>query len=156
MQHIESRRMFLILNTHMDDQGSISRLEAAKIIENIAISKAKIGQGSLPVVLTGDFNSSPDQEAYQYLTSQASFVDTSNLLASSRHYGDSMTFTGFMPDIDTPRKIDFIFTKIDSASTMHFNVENHAVLPNRFDDGGLYSDLRAVVADLVLKDRPDH
>ena len=152
-QHVETRQRFLVLNTHLDDQGSRARLEAAKLIADLLkLFSKETGQAKVPAILAGDFNSEPSGEAYQYLTTQASFKDTVDSSAA-RQYGNKITYTGFSPGKDIQSRIDFIFVNVKDPDKVQIDVVNHAVLANQFDDGVFNSDHRAVVADLsfVLK-----
>lgn len=45
-----------VYNTHLDDGGVRSRVEACKLILRT------MGESSLPAVLMGDFNLTPDEE----------------------------------------------------------------------------------------------
>jgi endonuclease/exonuclease/phosphatase family metal-dependent hydrolase len=100
-------------------------------------------------ILTGDFNSSPSQEAYQIVTGpDSNMVDVCDLIPVEKRYGNELTFTGFSDDAERSR-IDFIFArKHDLGERMIF--DNYAVLSNRFDDGVYSSDHRACVADFKL------
>jgi endonuclease/exonuclease/phosphatase family metal-dependent hydrolase len=147
-QHKASKQEVIVMNTHLDDQGSRSRYEGARIIENVAKEES---EGGLPVVLTGDFNSEPSQEAYDYITKQTAFVDVHEKVEPQNRYGSENTFTGFSEDTSDDSRIDFIFIrKNDGTDSQPWGVQNFAVLANRFDNGIYNSDHRAVVADLLL------
>lgn len=112
------------MNTHLDDQGSKSRLEAAKIIlEQIHLFTDQAPhQKSPPIFLTGDFNSEPGQEAYNEMTSStSSMADLQMMVPEHERYGDSNTFTGF--DSKHPKRIDFIFVNRDDLSSANSNSE---------------------------------
>lgn len=110
--------------------------------------------------LTGDFNSEPDQEAYNAMTSSTSpMVDVQTMVPENQRYGNFNTSTGF--DSRNLKRIDFIFVKKDNASSSNSNskgdgpergwlVERYAVLPNRFEDGVYNSDHQAVVGDVSM------
>ena len=152
--HIGSQKQVLALNTHLDNQGTVSRLESAKLIARRAQALSDVGgEEALPVFLAGDFNSEPGQEAYEYITKSAPFSDTFDLVPMVEHYGNSATFTGFGFGSEPPKRIDFIFTRYEDSnpSNSPWEVRNYAVLPNRFDDGVFSSDHRVVVADMILK-----
>lgn len=152
--HIESQTQILALNTHLDDQGIISRLESAKLIAERAQVLSDIGgDRSVPVFLAGDFNSEPSQEAYEYITQNGTFSDTFDLVPVVEHYGDNTTFTGFGFEDEAPKRIDFVFTQYKGNNPLStpWEVLDYAVLPNRFDDGVFSSDHRAVVANMILK-----
>lgn len=164
-QHRSTRRMLTVMNTHLDHQGSRSRLEAAKIIlREIRQFTAQYSRGkSPPILVAGDFNSEPDQEAYREMTSRHSpMVDVHVMVPESQRYGHSNTFTGFDPQTERPTRIDFIFVNKDTADSeggselkddaagKAWLIEGYAVLPNRFEDGMYNSDHRVVVGDLAI------
>ena len=150
------------MNTHLDDQGSKSRLEAAKIIlEQIRLFTNQVPyQKSPPIFLTGDFNSEPEQEAYNEMTSPTSpMADLQMMVPENERYGDSNTFTGF--DSKNRKRIDFIFVNKEDTSLASSNskidtperwwlVEGYAVLSNRFEDRVYNSDHQVVVGDLTI------
>lgn len=160
--HRETRKRLLALNTHLDDQGHISRLESAKLIQKEISIHADQGanQRSLPVFLAGDFNSQPEQEAYMEMTKTGSaMADLQGLVPEGRHYGEADTYTGFDPANTLSTRIDFIFlnyadpdqTPLQNHSmTKWWTAKGYAVLPNRFEDGVFNSDHRAVVGDVLL------
>ena len=164
-QHRSTHRMLILMNTHLDHQGSKSRLEAAKIIlREIRQFAAQKSHGkSPPILLAGDFNSEPNQEAYMEMTSRGSpMVDLHAMVPQNQHYGHLNTFTGFDPQKDRPTRIDFIFVNKDNpdcegGSDSEDNVAaetwllgGYAVLPNQFEDGIYNSDHRVVVGDLAI------
>ncbi|KAN0095520.1 endonuclease/exonuclease/phosphatase family protein-like protein [Hyaloscypha variabilis] len=145
--HVKTGENLLVLSTHLDDQGRQSRRESAKIIlESIrSITSRRLFSA---VLLGGDFNSPPDDEAYQVMTSpDSSMEDIGAQVARTKHYGNDMTFTSFGHVDNKATRIDFIFCRKDDQVTYQM----YAVLSNRFDDGIYHSDHRACVADLLLE-----
>lgn len=164
-QHHSTRKTLVAMNTHLDDQGKRSRLEATRIIrEQIRITAEQSPQQrSVPVFLAGDFNSEPNQEAYKEISSEASPMGDLRLMVPGiKRYGDLNTFTGFDIASTRPKRIDFIFiNKNDPSSNDRSKLEGdivekwwlvdgYAVLPNRFENGVFISDHRIVVGDLSL------
>lgn len=163
-RHRESRKKLIAMNTHLDDQGSQSRLEAAKIIlTQVSQYTTEVeGVPPWPVFLAGDFNSEPDQEAYKAMISdQSPMCDLQSLISENQRYGDSNTFTGFGHESSPPKRIDFLFlsrqhhhqSPTNNSSNDKDNEwisQEYGVLPNRFEDGVYCSDHRAVVGDLLL------
>jgi endonuclease/exonuclease/phosphatase family metal-dependent hydrolase len=107
-RHIKTERKLLAMNTHMDDQGKLARLEGAKLIvkqitrfsEMVADGDNSNQIGPLPVFLAGDFNSEPNEEAYGVLNAADSPVhdlrDTVCYTVPAPYiYGHENTFTGF-------------------------------------------------------------
>jgi endonuclease/exonuclease/phosphatase family metal-dependent hydrolase len=142
-KHIESGQDIVALNTHLDDQGSKSRLESAKIIAGQVEKVAP-----LPVFLAGDFNSEPGQEAYSTLCAENSPVyDLHDQKSSSARYGHKYTFTGFGHEFEPKKRIDFLFLSKGDV----WETRGYSVLESRFEDGVFNSDHRAVVGDVLLK-----
>ncbi|KAJ5604058.1 hypothetical protein N7537_007014 [Penicillium hordei] len=148
--HRASQNTVLAMNTHLDDQGSQSRFEAARIIigkisEYSQNQFAKLISGTF---LAGDFNSEENQEAYQELTK--SLRDVYKEVDSSERYGNNFTWTGFGYEDEPASRIDYVLVRPAGTHGQRLAVVGHAVLGNWFDDGVLCSDHRAVVVDLTL------
>jgi endonuclease/exonuclease/phosphatase family metal-dependent hydrolase len=148
-KHRRSKKRVVAMNTHLDDQGAVSRREAARmIVDQIErYSSSDVMQGPFPVFLAGDLNSEPTQEAYEILNGQDSPVEDAMGMAGERVYGHVNTFTGFGQD-GPPKRIDFLF--VGPKGEERWGVEGFAVLESRFEDGVFDSDHRAVVGDFVL------
>jgi endonuclease/exonuclease/phosphatase family metal-dependent hydrolase len=155
--HNQSKKRVVALNTHLDDQGSKSRYEAARIILDVV----RYQQTSVSAVfLAGDLNSEPQQEAYQLLNDPSSpLADLKTMTPAQNQSGHQMTFTGFGYEKKPLKRIDFIHINQSSrpesddqltASEELWTIKWYAVLENRFDDGIYISDHRAVVGDLLL------
>ncbi|KAF9892443.1 hypothetical protein FE257_001551 [Aspergillus nanangensis] len=149
--HRSSGQTVLAMCTHLDDQGSRSRLEAARIIlrkiEEYRSGKT-YGSDLSGVFLAGDFNSQADQEAYIELTASGSpLVDSGKQGDAAAHYGNEVTWTGFGYEGQDPSRIDYILLGSGTHLKTPWTVEGYAVLANRFDDGVYNSDHRAVVVD---------
>ncbi|KAI8871769.1 endonuclease/exonuclease/phosphatase family protein [Ramicandelaber brevisporus] len=140
-------RLFLILNTHLDNQGTVSRFESAKLI--LKTIKSYISSNPIhAVIFGGDLNSQQNQEAYQTLTSSDSPLTDCAQLAANR-YGDIHTFTGFENNPDDLVVLDY--TMVGPKNVLDsVTVPNYGVLPNRFEDGIYLSDHRAVVVDMLI------
>ncbi|KAJ9191552.1 hypothetical protein DTO021D3_6482 [Paecilomyces variotii] len=159
-KHHASQKTILALNTHLDDQGSKSRAESARIILN-KIHEYRTGpyvDVLSGVFLSGDFNSKETQEAYTALTADTSpLVDSQRLIDPAKRYGNENTFTGFGYEGVPPTRIDYILLgptnkaeNTGQAISLPWTATAYAVLPNKFDDGVYNSDHRAVVVDAVL------
>lgn len=152
------------MNTHLDHQGSQSRYQSAKIIVREIQQVCHQGEGRepLPVLLSGDFNSEPGQEAHQFLNGEGSGIgDLREAMKKEMRYGNENTYTGFESRVEQEKMFDFLFlgprdgiigegdTDIEKRTRKIWRVQSYGVLENRFD--GVYcSDHRAVVADVVL------
>lgn len=144
--HVESGQKVSVLCTHLDNEGSQSRRMSARLLLR-TIDALTTVDGPSAVLLAGDFNSSPDDDAYQILASRDSAMEDVGLqIPASNRYGDAMTFTSFGHVDNRPVRIDFIFARKGDRVTYR----TYAVLANRFEDGVYLSDHRACVADLLL------
>ncbi|KIW63087.1 hypothetical protein PV04_09964 [Phialophora macrospora] len=167
-----SSKLVLAMNTHLDNEGEISRRESAKVILGVASRlRARFSPGF--TFLCGDLNSQPDGDAYQILNAPGSgFVDTRRLVADDNEdgktyaFGNDLTYTGFPADpaATGEEKIDFVHLGVpghtpleslgqeaDAHDNLKGMVQSYGVLPNRFDDRVWLSDHRAVVVDLLVQ-----
>jgi endonuclease/exonuclease/phosphatase family metal-dependent hydrolase len=154
-QHRSSHKRVLAMSTHLDDQGSKSREEGAKLILREIdhyLTDSEYAESISGVFLAGDFNSEEDQEAYTVLTAPDSpLVDVATQVGPAFHYGNYHTYTGFGHEVYPPMRIDHILVgPKDAAGKLPWDVKGYAVLPNKFDDGVFLSDHRTVVADVGL------
>lgn len=103
---------FFILNTHFDHIGKIARAESAQLIRTRFMELAQ----SKPAIITGDFNCTADETAYQNLVA-----------AGERAWFDSTqgmpigTFCGFEVNAMECVPIDYIF-HTDEWKTLHYQV----------------------------------
>lgn len=100
---------FIFINTHFDHKGKKARIESSKLLKQKAIELA----GTMPLVLTGDFNLVPQSEGIKELLKpdgQNTIVNSSEI---ARHtYGPQWTACGFDNRPFEERKIiDYIFVK---------------------------------------------
>ncbi|KAI2789500.1 hypothetical protein POX_d04992 [Penicillium oxalicum] len=151
LSHRESGNTILAMNTHLDDQGSRSRLEAARIIrakirEYRCRECAYLINGAF---LAGDLNSQEDQEAYSDLVGSGDFVDTFKMVDPCRRYGNYHTFTGFGYEKEPPSRIDYVLLSTVKPNA-EWKAEGYSVMTNKFDDGIYNSDHCAVIADIHL------
>jgi len=135
--------VFYLFNTHLDNEGKIARIESAKLIK----TRMQLYCGNFPVILTGDFNSTPNSEPYQIISSpdtnaSITLVD-SRTISKSKPHGPSGTFTGFDINAKPDAPIDFIFVK------KGISVLSHGTLSDSFD-GYLPSDHYPVLAEIVF------
>ena len=98
-------KQFLVLNTHFDHIGVEARKNSAILIRN-KIEEMTYNK-NLPVILTGDFNLTPDQEPISLLKK---YLTDSRDVSDQPPYGPVGTFTGFDIGADlSSRRIDYIF-----------------------------------------------
>jgi endonuclease/exonuclease/phosphatase family metal-dependent hydrolase len=153
LAHLSTEKRVLLLNTHLDDQGTLSRSESAKIL--LRECKARRERWDVDaVVLGGDLNSETNGDAYPVIANfgESGVVDARMLVSGEQVYGEENTFTGFdgEGDGDGVKRIDFLFVGTKENSDFRTGERGYAVLPNRFEDGVYLSDHRAVVVDLVI------
>ncbi len=151
LTHRPSGKKILLINTHLDDQGSISRAESAKIlIRECHTRRRKFDVDA--VALGGDLNSEPDGDAYPILANYegSGLVDMKSLAEGEEVYGEESTFTGFDGDRREWKRIDFLFLGRAGKDVSNKEGVAYAVLPNRFEEGVYLSDHRAVVADVLI------
>ena len=137
-KHLSSGQSFYFLNTHFDHQGQQAQLQSALLLKSRV---TQLPAGS-KVVLTGDFNVTPQSAPYQAL-SQA--MDDSAVVAKHLHSHEPGTFNGFGRDPKSSgQTIDFIFV------SRNIVVQSYQVDNRRYN--GLYpSDHEAVLALVVLQ-----
>lgn len=96
-------QQFMVFNTHFDHQGTKARTESAKLI----LQKIKeLNRDNLPVILTGDFNLTPEQEPISVITQE---LKDSRAISKDAPYGPSGTFNGFKFDSPLKERIDYVF-----------------------------------------------
>ena len=102
LREIASGKQFVVLNAHFDHEGEVARRESARLM----LARGRTLAGQLPLIILGDFNSTPDSEAYAIVS--AGLRDARSI-SQSAPYGPQATFNAF--DIDKPAeaRIDYIF-----------------------------------------------
>jgi len=138
-EDIKTKQKFYLFNTHFDHVGVVARTNSAKlIVEKInAINKEK-----LPFIVTGDFNSEKDSEAYKYLSKQ---LNDAQVISKTPSFGPSGTFNNFEFHKPVQLLIDFIFT-----SKNNIQVLKHAILSDS-KDCKYPSDHLPVYAEIIFK-----
>lgn len=134
-------RRFLTVNTHLDNEGEQARLEGARQISRwIAANRAP---GEL-VVVTGDFNTTPDSPPVQALMSAPLSLRDSRTISKTPPVGPEGTWNEFraIPLPKDEMRIDFVLVDPKIA------VERYGVLAWHFDGPRVASDHFPVVADL--------
>ncbi|KAK4249800.1 Endonuclease/exonuclease/phosphatase [Corynascus novoguineensis] len=149
-RHRRTSAVVVIMSTHLDHRGEVAREESARLL--LRLARAWSAECSLkashPVLLGGDFNSTPTGRAYRAMTEPGSGMkDVSNLVPEEAKYGNQeMTFTSFGDTDEQPKRIDFLF--VSNAESLCF--KTFAILPNKFDDGIYLSDHRPVISDIEI------
>lgn len=113
-------REFLFFNTHLG--GEIARSEGAKLI------RTKIDEMSngLPVIVTGDYNSKPDSEAYAIMVSDHNEVAMNDAFMTAQKKNDEQ-YTDYWFDGENKdlKRIDYIFV------SHKINVLYHEIINKR-------------------------
>ena len=105
LQHKATGKIVMAVNTHFDHVGKVARRESALLI----IRKIKEIVGDRPAVLSGDFNVTDQNEAYNTIVSNE-FVLLDAHKVAEKTSGASYTFHGFdKVDMEKRSKIDFVF-----------------------------------------------
>jgi endonuclease/exonuclease/phosphatase family metal-dependent hydrolase len=134
----ETGLQFAFFNTHFDHIGETARKESAILLKKRIIEIA----GTLPVILTGDFNVSPEAEAVQTLLANGFLADARKI--SNFVYGPNWSFHDFGRTPLAERKlIDYIF--VDKR----IKVNKYACISETLDSTFL-SDHNPVFAEIEL------
>lgn len=112
---------FYYFNVHLDHVGVTARREGMKLV----LSKMKEVAGENgAAILTGDFNVSQKEEAYDVVVSSGLLKDT--YVAADYRFAPNGTFNDFNPNRWTDERIDHIFV------TKKFNVRRYAVITDSY------------------------
>lgn len=131
---------FYYFNTHFDHQGEKARENSARLI----VQKINSMAGGEPVVLTGDFNASPQAQPYQILTAAQSTLHDAYAISTLPHLGPTQSFSGFEVAPKMPGdRIDYVFVN-DKVE-----VRKHAILTD-IREGAYASDHLPVLAEITF------
>ncbi len=115
LKHIENDFIFYLFNAHFDHEGETARVESGYLIT----SKIKEIAKDYPVILSGDFNSTPETEQMKHISS---ILDDSFHITKQKPYGPIGTFNDFKIDAEFDERIDYIFV------SKHFIINKYATL----------------------------
>src|SRR5690606_30917552 len=93
-----------------------------------------------------DLNSKVNQKAYKLLSGKDSVVKDTREIARVR-VGNDITFTGFEGKENDRERIDYVFV----GGKGKWEIQSYLVGNNGWDDGGLMSDHRPIVVDVVTE-----
>lgn len=102
LREIASGKQFVVLNAHFDHEGEVARRESARLM----LARGRTLAGQLPLIILGDFNSTPDSEAYAIVS--AGLRDARSI-SQSAPYGPLATFNAFDVSQPAEARIDYIF-----------------------------------------------
>ena len=141
--HFQSKvtgKQFLVFNTHLDHIGKEARKNSTELIEQKI--KELTQDKNLPVIITGDFNLTPESTP---IITLKKFVNDSREISLEPPYGPVGTFNGFKLEADlSNNRIDYIFVK------GAIDVLKYAALTD-FKDHRFPSDHLPVFAKVQLK-----
>lgn len=126
----KTKKSFLYLNTHFDHIGKEARKNSGGIIVDVI----KKESNNLPVIVTGDFNSQPTEDAYKVV---------SGFLKDARGNSSQGTFCTFTVNTQSCNLIDYIFYN------QKLETKNYQVITD--NDGTYYpSDHLPVFAEFLF------
>lgn len=132
---------FYHFNTHFDHIGEKAREESARLIlrkiEELAGAEA-------PVILTGDFNCTPEELPYQVLTGESEGLHDALTISRQPHHGPRSTWSDFDFPGKPGRRIDYIFVND------RVEVERHGTLADSWS-GRFPSDHLPVLVEGFFK-----
>ncbi len=99
-------KKFLVFNTHFDHKGNEARKKSAFLIRDKIKEISK--NSGLPIILSGDFNLTPDSEPIQLIKG---FMNDSREVSETEPYGPVGTFNGFKWNAPLDKRIDYIFVQ---------------------------------------------
>ncbi len=99
-------KRFMVFNTHFDHRGTEARKNSAFLIRD-KIREISEDSG-LPVILTGDFNLTPESDPIALIKG---FMKDSREVSLTPPYGPVGTFTSFKWDAPMDKRIDYIFVQ---------------------------------------------
>jgi endonuclease/exonuclease/phosphatase family metal-dependent hydrolase len=106
----KTKQKIWVFNTHFDHVGKTARLESAKLIYQ---KINQINQKGFPVILSGDFNSKPEEAPAQYLQSVMQNSREKSLVV----HGNADTWNAFRFNEKPNGCIDYIFLNPNNKLT---------------------------------------
>jgi endonuclease/exonuclease/phosphatase family metal-dependent hydrolase len=97
-----SGQAFVVLNAHFDHEGVVARRESARLL----VARGHTLAGALPLIVMGDFNSTPDSEAVAIV---GAALRDARAISQTPPYGPLATFNGFDATKPAQDRIDYIF-----------------------------------------------
>jgi endonuclease/exonuclease/phosphatase family metal-dependent hydrolase len=139
LKNKQSGDTLFVFNTHLDHVGVKARENGSRLLAENAAAMA----GTHPVIVTGDFNTTPEDPAYETMFFHA-FRDSRNA-TSNPPSGPEYTFTGFDASRPPGGRIDYIFIR-NNLKVLNYNTVATVL------KGFYNSDHLMVVAVLKLTD----
>lgn len=135
---ITNSKTFFVFNSHFDHEG----VEARKNSAILLLERIKSIAESEPVIVMGDFNSTPETEQMQRIDK---VLNDAFAASKTKPYGPIGTFNAFKYDAPLKDRIDYVFVSSD------FEVLKYAALTDTYVQR-FPSDHLPVVAELVLSE----
>lgn len=138
----ETGKEVFAINTHLDHVGKIARQEGVTLL----LTKAAELSRGLPIIMTGDFNATPDSDVIKHVTNNSLKEHLTNAKTIAKEFsGTEWTFHDFgkIP-VENRDYIDYIFV------SNNIETDNFEVLPEKLDEVFL-SDHAPVVAKIKIK-----
>ena len=132
-----TKKEFFFFNVHFDHQGVEARRQSGFLM----VKKIREIAGSSTVILTGDFNSTPDTD--QIKTIQTLLSD-SHEVTKQPVYGPEGTFNAFKFDAPMKQRIDYIFV------SKNIEVQKYGVLTDAKEQR-YPSDHQPVVVKAIIR-----
>lgn len=134
---LNTKKEFFFFNVHFDHQGVEARRQSGILM----VKKIKEIAGNSTVILTGDFNSTPDTEQ---IKSIQTILSDSYAVTQQPPYGPEGTFNAFKFDAPMKVRIDYIFV------SKNVEVLKYGVLTDSKDQR-YPSDHQPVVIKAIIK-----
>ncbi|UJR29312.1 hypothetical protein I4U23_010526 [Adineta vaga] len=141
LRHRRTNQKIAHFNTHLDHVGQTARREGARLI----VSRIQqITRSAMPTILTGDFNTDPQSDAYGAIVAESSLQDAKQI-TKSPHRGPDGTWSTFNTWRRIGQRLDYIF-----VTPQYIRVLNHS--HSTFSENLRYpSDHLPVIATLALQ-----
>ncbi len=134
---LNTRKELYIFSVHFDHQGVEARRQSGRLM----VAKIKEIAKNEPVILVGDFNSTPETEQIKTLQT---LLSDAYAVTKLPPYGPEGTFNAFKFDAPMDKRIDYIFV------SKQFDVLKYGVLTDA-NQQRYPSDHQPVVTKVVMK-----
>jgi endonuclease/exonuclease/phosphatase family metal-dependent hydrolase len=134
----ETGKVFFMFSLHYDHQGQVARKNSSLLL----IDRIKKIAGDSPVIVTGDFNATPDSEPIQ-LIYDSNLLNDSYLVSEEPPYGTIGTYNGYNINSPTSERIDYIWV------TPQITIKKYGTL-NEVPNGKFPSDHYPIMVKAVF------
>lgn len=104
----ESGKQFFFFNSHYDHRGQVARKNSSLML----LEKVSDLSGDYPIIITGDFNATPEKEPIQIIYNSG-ILNDSYLVTEEPPYGTVGTYNAFKIDAPMDARIDYIWVTPD-------------------------------------------